>query len=219
MNPLGGVVPAGRAGRPTRGALVARAVLLAGLVAARPASAQVPGDTTNLPPPGYGTLRQEEVSIRFSAGPIRVRAMPLHEAVIRLLAPDTYASLHRLREDHADQIAQAAAHYGISEPTVFLVTFFGLQDRARFEPELLTITSQNQFFRPAAILPLSAAWSGRQLQQRETASAIYLYGDGIRLLDPLDMSYASVVNRDWADILRRLERERGAVIARAGRAR
>ena len=175
----------------------------------------VRADTTALPPAGYGTLRQEDVAIRLRAGPLDIRVIPLDERVLRLLAPDTYASLHRLREDRRDEIRAVQERAGVTGPTLFIVTFFGLQELARFEPELLTITAQNRVFRPIASLPLSPLWSGRQLGQRETATAIYLFGDGIRVLDPFAVSYENVTNRRWEDILRTLDRERASVFARA----
>lgn len=176
-----------------------------------------PADTPDLPPAGYGTLRQEDVALRLRSGPLEIRVIPLDEQVIRLLASDTYASLHRLRLDRMNAVAAAAQRYGLSAPGLFVVTFFGLQERTRFDPELLTITAQNRLFRPLEILPLSPLWSGRQLGQRETATAVYVYGDGIRVLDPFTVSYQDVTNRQWEGILRTLDRERASVLARARR--
>lgn len=184
-----------------------------------PASAQQPPDTTALPPPGYGTLRQEDVALQIRTGPLQIRAIPLDERVIRLLAPDTYVSLHRLRAQKLDEARAIAARYGVEDPTLFVVTFFGLQQRSRFQPELLTITGQNRFFRPLGILPLSPLWSGRQLNQRETATAVYVYEDDIRILDPFEMTYEGVSNRRWEQILRVLDRERASVLARSRRQR
>ena len=189
---------------------------LASLACARnPALGQ---DTTaaGLPPAGYGTLRQEDVAVRLRAATFQLRVLPLDERVIRLLAPDSYASLHKLQESLASSIADAAAQGGIHAPTIMLVTFFGLQDQARFVPEDVTITSRNRFFRPVAILPISPRWSEQQLSQRETASAVYLYEDGIALFDPFAVSYGGVTATDWERTLPTLDRERAAVLARAG---
>lgn len=173
------------------------------------------GAVPGLPPAGYGTLRQEDIALRLETPTLAVRIIPLDEAVTRLLSPDSYAALHRLRSTWEEEIRRAGARYGSTTPTPFLVTFFGRQDRARFDPEILTITSQNRFYRPLEILPLGPQWGGRQLNQRETASAIYVFEDGIRLVDPLTVAYAATVNDEWAARIPRLDRERASVLARA----
>ncbi|MFQ6047703.1 MAG: hypothetical protein ACE5PT_15320 [Gemmatimonadales bacterium] len=202
------------------------AVLIVGTLAVGAPSLAAQQDTlraapaaASLPPAGFGTLRQDDVAVRLETATLQIRLLPLHEGVIRLLAQDTYASLHRLRETRDSDIARVGRRYGLSEPTVFIVTFFGRQDRARFEPELLTITSQNRFFRPVEILPLSPLWNRRQLNQRETATALYIYQDGIRILDPFEVKYEGVASTDWERSLRTLDRERALVLARAARKR
>ncbi len=137
--------------------------------------------------------------------------------MIRLLSPDVYQSLHRLRTSRDAELAERAARFGLTDPTVLLVTFFGRQDRARFEPEDLTVTSQNRLFRPFDIVPLTPLWNGRQLNRRETAAAIYLFEDGIQLFLPLTLSYADVSTDDWERIVRVMDRERASAIARAAR--
>jgi hypothetical protein len=169
-----------------------------------------------VPPAGYGTLRQEDVALRLRTATLQLRVLPLDERVIRLLAPDSYASLHRLQESMAPGVGEAAAQAGVHAPTLLFVTFFGLQDQARFVPDDVTITSRNRFFRPVAILPITPRWSEQQLAQRETASAVYLYEDGIALFDPFAVSYGGATSTDWERVLPALDRERAAVLARAG---
>ena len=183
--------------------------------AGRPAPAQDTA-TAGLPPAGYGTLRQEDVAVRLRTATLQLRVLPLDERVTRLLAPDSYASLHKLQESMASRVAEAAAGAGIHAPTLLFVTFFGLQDQARFVPDDLTITSRNRFFRPVAILPISPRWSEQQLGQRETASAVYLYEDGVALFDPFAVSYGGATSGDWERTLPLLDRERAAVLARSG---
>jgi len=141
--------------------------------------------------------------------------VPLDERIIRLLAPDTYRSLNRLKSTRSDELDAIATRYGLRAPNVFLVRFFGLQPRVRFEPEFLTITSQNRLFRALEIIPMSPMWSGRQLNQRETAAAIYVFEDGIRILDPMTLSYATATTERWGALVRALDTERASVIARA----
>ena len=151
-------------------------------------------DTTvlGLPPAGFGTLRQEDVAVRLRTGTFLLRVLPLDERVTRLLAPDSYASLHQLRESLAGSIAEAAATAGVHQPVLMFVTFFGLQDQARFVPEDVTLTSRNRFFRPVAILPITPRWSEQQLSQRETASAVNAYEDGIALFAPFAVSNKAI---------------------------
>ncbi len=169
----------------------------------------------DLPPVGYGTLGQEDISITLVGNDFTVGCIPLDERVIRLLRTDTYNSMRRLRESKVDEIARVARDYGIREPAIFFVSFFGKGPQARFNPEALTITGQNRSFRPVAILANSRAFNDRQLGQRETATAIYIYEDGIRLADPFTLSYEGDSSNDWEVILRTLERHRAAAEARA----
>lgn len=172
-------------------------------------------DTTDYPPAGFGTLRQEAISIGFRTNEFEIQVVPLDERIIRLLAPDTYRSLHRLKSTKSDELEAVATRYGLRTPNMFLVRFFAVQASVRFEPEFLTITSQNRLFRVLEIIPLSPIWSGHQLNQRETATAIYVFDDGIRIMDPMTLSYGFVSTDRWGVLVRVLDTERASVIARA----
>jgi len=191
------------------------AVAVGGCARAQQRSDSVPAHDPDLPPAGYGTLRQEQVALSLGTDVLRIQIVPLDERVTRLLAQDTYTSLHRLVESKAQEITDAAQRFGVSRPIPFMVTFFGLQADARFNPEDLTVTSQNRLFRPFQILPLSPLWGGQQLNQRETAAAVYLFEDGIRILDPFTVQYGAARTDRWEQALRELERERASVLARA----
>ncbi len=200
--------------------VIARSLLALGWISlvACPLTGQDPTvsvDTRDLPPAGYGTLRQDDVSVTLQVGSVSIQVLPLDEWVIRLLAPDTYRSLHSLQNAVADSVTGVARRYGLGQPRLFFVTFFGLQESARFEPEILTITSQNRFFRPVEIIPRSSLWTRRQLNQRETASAVYIFAEGIQLREPFSVSYAGRSNDRWEQILRALDRERSRALARA----
>jgi len=201
---------------------VATILMRSGLIAALAALLLLSTATAQqgeLLPAGYGTLGQDDIGIRLRTPDFVIRLMPLNENVIRLLAPDTYRSMHRLLESKADEIAEAARRNGISTPSVFLVSFFGIQTRARFDAEALTITGQSRLYRPRAFLPMSPSFGDRQVSQRETATAIYIYEDGLRLLDPFTLGYDGVSTNEWERILVTLDRERSAVLARAAASR
>ena len=201
-----------------RGVLQALLALTLGAVGAR---GQAPGaiDTTALPPAGFGSLRQEDVAVRLQTANLQLRVLPLDERVIRLLSPDAYESLRRLLASKTDEIAEAASRSGAGRPTLVLVSFYGLRDRAEFNPEDVTLNSQNQLFRPAAILPLSPLWGGLQLNQRESATAIYVFESGVAVLDPFTVSYGSATSDQWERTRQALDQERTRVAARAAAAR
>ena len=167
------------------------------------------------PPVGYGTLGQRQVSLAFQTDAFEIQVLPLSEGIIRMLSTDTYNSFHRLLLRMAPEIEQSASRNGLRSPTLFLVTFFGKQNAARFIPQLLQITSQNRVFRPVDIFPLSPLWNDHQLNQRETAIAIYMFGDGIRLENEMSVSYDRFTTNAWAGIIRILEQEWVAIQARS----
>jgi len=178
----------------------------------------VPGvraQDAGLPPAGFGSLRQDEVAVRLTTPALAIRALPLDERVIRLLAPDTYSSLAELKRSRAGAIASAARAAGLDSTTQFVITFFGIQPDTRFEPDQVYISSQNSFYRPLGVVPLSSRWSEGRLGQREQAVAIYLFQPDIPLLQPFTLYYGDQSSNAWQAILRTLESERSRVLARA----
>jgi hypothetical protein len=173
----------------------------------------------DIPPAGFGTLKLDDIALLFSTSDVRVRVLPLDERVIRLLAPDSYESLSGLKRLKAADIDSAGRAFGITDPTLFLVSFFGLKERAPFTPEELTVQSRGRFFRPVAFVPMSPRWGERQVALRESAVAVALYEPGIALFDDqLLVSYGSVTTGAWAQVARLLDRERAAVLSRAAAA-
>jgi hypothetical protein len=169
----------------------------------------------DLPPPGLGTLRQDQVAVRLGTASLAIRVLPLDERVIRLLAPDAYASLAELQRSRAGEIAAAARRAGLDSATVFVVTFFAMAPDARFDPDQLYLSSQSAFFRPIGIVPLTPQWSEAQLAQRQQAVAIYLFAPGIAVLQPFTVFYGDQPSLAWESTLRVLDNERARVLARA----
>ena len=166
-------------------------------------------------PAGYGTLRRDDIFVRFSTGTIEVQVLPLDEEVIRLLAPDTYRSLHQLVKIRSNDVAEAAARAGADQATLIMVTYLGVVPQARFNPEDLNITSRGRLFRPVAIVPLSPTWSSYQLDARQQAAAIYLFDPAISLREEMVVSYQGQSSNSWNNSIRRLDQERARVKARA----
>jgi hypothetical protein len=182
-----------------------------------PATAQQPIDP--VPPAGFGTLRLDDIAVLFETGDLRIRVLPLDERVIRLLSPDSYESMSGLKRVKATDVSETAQRYGIAEPALFSVSFYGLKERVPFSPEELTLQSRGRFFRPIGFVPLSPEWGERQLSQRGTAIAIVLYEPGMALFEEdLTVAYQGASTRSWGGIATLLERERAAVLARAAAA-
>jgi hypothetical protein len=172
---------------------------------------------TTIVPAGYGTLRQEDVAIRMLVGQVQVRAIPLDESVIRVLAPDSYRSLRGLRESRRDAIERLAGRYLLRERNVWLVNFYGLAPDARFSPSELTLTVSGRDYRPLEVLPLSSGFGEQRLQQHETQTALYLFPDGVNLSQPLTARMENAQDGSWAETLRRIDQERALIRGRASR--
>lgn len=166
-------------------------------------------------PPGYGTLKRDDIVVRFTTGTLEIQVLPLDEQVIRLLATDTYRSLTQLLHSRQAEITAAAERAGQDDPTLLLVTFFGLVPQARFNPEDVNVTSRGRLFRPVGIVPLSPVWSSYQLEARQQAPAIYLFEPGISFTETLTISSQGLANDSWSRALRTLDQERARVRARA----
>ncbi len=183
-----------------------------------PATAQQPV-TEQVPPAGFGTLRLDDIAVLFETGDLRIQVLPLDERVIRLLSPDSYQSMAGLKRVKAADIEEMARRYGIAEPALFSISFYGLRERASFSPEELTLQSRGRFFRPIGFVPMSADWGARQLAQRGTAIAIALFEPGMALFEEdLAISYQGFTTRAWNGIAKVLERERAAALSRAAAA-
>jgi hypothetical protein len=191
----------------------AEPALAATLLVAAPAAARA--QEGDLPPVGFGTLRQDEIAVRITAGTIAVRALPLDERVIRLLATDAYRSLSELVRSRVGEISEAARAAGLDSAVIFLVNFFAVQPDAIFSPDQLYVSSQNSLFRPVGVVPLTPRWSEQRLAQRQQAAAIYLFEPRIVVLQPFTLFYADRSSEAWGGSLRLLDAERARVLSRA----
>ena len=169
-----------------------------------------------LPPPGYGTLRQDDFTIALQAGNVQLKATPLAEAVIRLAAPDTYQRLHRLVEAHSTQIQMLAQRNGLrNDPLVIQISFFTLDVQAAFSPTGVMILSNGILYRPVGILPITPEWGREQLKQQQQQTALYLFYPAIDLSVLFQVQYGGTASYEWGNIIPKLEAERGRVLSRA----
>jgi hypothetical protein len=163
-----------------------------------------------LPPPGYGTLRQDEISLSLTSGALRILVTPLEESATRVTAPDTYQRLSAMSNAHRNAP-------GIGEAAIlFLVSFFSEQPDERFVPEEVQLVSRGIRLRPSEIIAITPSWGERRLRQRVTEMAVYAFSDNVDLESDLVMVYGLEQTAAWSLILQRIQAERARARARAG---
>jgi hypothetical protein len=168
------------------------------------------GSAPALVPPGYGTLRQDDATVSIRSGAVLVKLTPLDEAIIRLLAPDTYTRLHALRESRRGEVERIS----MRQAELFLVSFFSYQPDASFQPEDVQLFHQSRTLRPALIIPLTSGWGQQRLAQQETQTAVYAYEGPLEYDQALTVRYGQSQSDEWRQIIVRLETERSKVLAR-----
>jgi hypothetical protein len=168
-----------------------------------------------LPPPGYGTLTQNDVSLRIRTADIDMRFIPLDARITMLLAKDSWESLRSLVESRRAAIDSVARAAGISHPGLALVTFFSQRANARFDPQTLTLVTRNRLFQPLGIVPFTPRFTAQQLNVREQVSAIYLFEEDLPVNDSFTISYAGLSSEDWQRRQPVLDRERARIASRA----
>ena len=202
----------GRSDGRTVGPVLRGALIVGSLLSVSPTVRLAGQDTL---PVGYGTLKRDDIAVRFATGQVEIQILPLDEQVIRLLATDTYASLRDLIKTKRGDIEDQAQRAGVRHPTLMLVTFFGDVPQARFIPEDVNLVSRGRLFRPAGIVPLSPVWGSQQLEAHQQAVAIYLFEEGISFREQLTVSYEGLTSDSWSRAARLLDQERARVLARA----
>lgn len=164
-----------------------------------------------LPPAGYGTLVQDEATVSLRSGPLLIKITPLDEAVIRLMAPDTYERLRSLRDSRRADASEGA----FQEPALFLVSFFSYEANVNYTPEDVFIIQQGRQTQPLRVVGVSNGFGRQQMGQQETQSAIYSFDTVFDPYLPMTVRYGMEQSNGWDAIVARLEEERVKVIARA----
>ncbi len=209
------------------------AVIVLALLSTGVACATAPAQTGSIPrdvgpiaddtsgkanvPPGFGTLKQDDIAIRIELQGLAVRAIPLDESVIRLLTPDSYRALRELQESNKGGISAVTRRSGGQRPDLWYVSFYGVEPDVHFSPTELIITSGGRDFRALDVIPLSSGFGEERLKQRETQSAIFLFDEAIDLDQPLTVTFQTRSDNSWEQTLQAIERERALVRARAAR--
>lgn len=179
-----------------------------------------PDTVPGLVPPGFGTLRQDDVSLRLQRFGLQVRAMPLEESIIRLLSPDSYRAMSELKRSKADAIALVARRNAVREPSLWYVSFFAVErGETRFSPMEFIITNVGRDFRPLDVIPLTPGFGEQRLRQNGRQDALYVFDGQLDVQQPLTIAYETSRNAEWASLLQQIERERSLVRSRASAGR
>ena len=214
-----GDVRGGRHGR--HGLLVAVVAVAVGVVAAVAgacAPAAPPGEApepaaaarraTEVDPSPSGSLRQDQISIRMTAGALRIEVTPLAPWVLEAAAPDTRNRLARIAEVH---MAEFAGRGGGDSPPLFLVSFSSSQAGTEFQPDDLHIVSRGLRERPLVVRAITPGWGSQRLSQQASAMAVYAYGNGLDLTRDLTVAYQGVENSSWSNKVTVIEAERARI--------
>ena len=172
-------------------------------------------DSASLVPAGFGTLRQEDIAVRITLRGVQVRAIPLDEAIIRVLSPDSYRALRDLLESRRGEVTSIAGRYGVRRPSVWYISYFGVQPDARFSPMEVIVTSAGRDYRPLDLIPLSPGFGENRLQQRESQTALYVFEEDVDPEQPLAVTIQGERSSAWSDILQRIQRERALIRSRS----
>lgn len=169
-----------------------------------PGTTEAPSDTL---PSGFGSLRQDAVSVELVSGDLLLRITPLDPAVIRLTAPDTESRL-------AATLERAGGHR--PRTTAILVTAYTEAPAAAFEPRDVRLDLRGRRLPILDVRPISPEWGTGQLRQRTQVSAVYRFEGEVRWMEEGPrFEYLNTSSEAWRGILPTLDVERARVRARA----
>lgn len=162
-------------------------------------------------PVGFGSLKQDEITLAVRTGALLVKVTPLNESLIRLMAPDTYRRLHALKESHKQDLAKA-----MGPQEYYMVSFFSYQPDVTFQPEDVQLSHEGRTLRPTAIVPLTPGWGKQRMAQQETQTALYAFDGPIDYQQDVVLQYGTEHTDAWTTIIPRLQQERAKVKAQSG---
>ena len=148
-------------------------------------------------PPGFGTLKQEDLQIALATTAIEIRFTPLDPRVINLLAPDAYQAMAVLVKNNRARIDSAARYNAVSRPGLAYVQFYGLAPGANFDAQSLVLVFRGRLLRPISILPYSPNFNDGRLEPRQQVTAFYLFEEQIPVLEPFSLQYYQQYNTEW----------------------
>ncbi len=169
-----------------------------------------------LPPAGFGTLNQDDITIPIEASEkLFIKVTPLTEWVIRMTAPDTYRRLNGYKIARGEQIRDRARRNGERGwPLVLFVSFYTRAVESTYEPYDLQIRAQNVVYRPFDIIAVTPDFNRERLRQQESQVALYLFEGDIDLDLPIEVEYDGRRSGRWSGIRSVLDRELTKVMSR-----
>ncbi len=178
----------------------------------------VSGANPALVPPGFGTLRQDDIAIRLALpGGLQVRAAPMDESFIRLLSPDSYRAMTELLNSKQVEIDRVKERVRMPSYSLWVLNFFAQeQGETRFSPMEIVIRNVGRDFRPLDVIPMTPGFGEYRLRQRDTQSAIFVFDGQVDPNQPLSVVVETTESGGWQTVLQRVERERVLVRSRAG---
>ncbi len=195
----------------------ARKAAGAGVNGAGNAAAVTDSANGGLIPAGYGSMRQDDIALHVDGPGLRIRVLPLEESIIRVLTPDSYKSTRDLKASKRKGIDAIARRYGARGTSVWLVSFYGVEQDTRFSPMDLMLTSAGRDFRPYDVIPLTTGFGEQRLRQRETQNALYVFDGDVPINQPLTVTYQQAKDESWEKVLQQIERERALILARSSK--
>jgi len=183
-------------------------LLSAACVAGPPAPAGAdPSAPSDSLPSGFGSLRQEAVSVTLVAGDVQLRITPLDPSVLKLTAPDT--------ESRLTAVFERAGGFRAGT-TALLVSAYTEQPAAPFEPRDLRIDLPGRRLIIDEVHPITPEWGTGQLRQRTPMTAVYRFEGEVRWLEEGPrFGYGPTSNDGWTGVLPALDLERARVRARS----
>lgn len=169
-------------------------------------------------PPGFGTLKQEDLQIAVTNTVIEIRFTPLDPRVINLLAPDAYQAMAALVKSNRPRIDSAARYNAVSRPGIAYVQFYGLQPGANFDAQSLVLVFRGRLLRPIAILPYSPNFNDGRLEPRQQVTAFYLFEEQIPVLEPFSLQYYQQFSTEWtSNRVSKINTERQSALLRSSK--
>lgn len=199
-------------------AFCATAIRVDAQAAAPVASAPADTLTARCGPPGFGSLREEDIAIKLSLlGGLQVTATPLDECFIRVLSPDTYRVLKGRKDSRQKQVDSVAKSQRLQSYSLWSVLYYTVeQGETRFSPNEFVIRNVGKDFRPLRVLPLSTGFGEYRLTQREQQRAILVFDGQVDVNQPLSVIVQGTPSTlNWQDVVRKVEQERTLVRSRA----
>ncbi len=193
-------------------------MLLALCACARPASmrSQEPSDPMGtMPPPGLGSLTQQDISLTIANSQLTLRFEPLNERLLRLLAPDAYRALSGLIANRSAAIDSVSRYSGSTQPGLMLVTVYGNVPDVRFDPTLVGVSVNARRIEPIGIIPLDANFNRQQLAIRTVGMGLFVFSEELPVYSPMVFTYGTVAAEGWSNKISTFDRELARVASRA----